>query len=89
MIKDFFLEKILPLIKESKIASNLASLIPVVGGPISKSIRNLGYGDGVLLDEGCGYGYGDGVMVGGDGVNVGGRMMRGKRKGAMRKRIAM
>lgn len=60
-IKDFFSDKVLPLIKESRIASNLASAIPVVGPALSDSIRNLGYGDGVMVggqDRG-------GVLVGG------------------------
>lgn len=50
-IKEFFVDKVLPVIKQSKIASNLAQLIPVAGPAISKSLRNLGYGDegGVLV----------------------------------------
>jgi|GEM_PF-2636506 hypothetical protein len=80
-IKDFFLEKVLPVIKQSKIASNLAELIPIAGKPIAKSLRNLGYGEGVLVDEGCG-------MMSGEGVMMGGAKMRG-RKGGMRTRVAM
>lgn len=70
-IKDFFSQKVLPLIKQSKIASNLANLIPVAGPAISKSLRNIGYGDGVmvggegLIDMGEGEGEGEGVLVGG------------------------
>jgi hypothetical protein len=32
------------VLQKSKLASNLATLVPVVGGPLSKSIANLGYG---------------------------------------------
>jgi hypothetical protein len=61
-IKDFFSNKVLPLIKQSKIASNLASLVPVVGPALSKSIKNLGYGEGEGEYDGEGEG---GVLVGG------------------------
>jgi hypothetical protein len=43
-LRNFFSEKVLPLIKESKIASNLANLIPVAGPAISQSLKNIGYG---------------------------------------------
>jgi hypothetical protein len=104
-LKQFFSEKVLPLIKQSRIASNLANLVPVVGPALKKSIRNLGYGDGVLIDD---MGYGDGVLIddmggimGGDdydgygsgegeGVTIGGRMMgRHHLKKSMRKRVMM
>lgn len=67
-VKSFFSDKVLPLIKQSRIASNLANMIPFAGPAISKSIRNLGYGedyegDGVLFDEDEAY-AGDGVMGG-------------------------
>ena len=92
-IKDFFMEKVLPVIKESKIASNLANLIPFAGPAISESLRNLGYGEGgVLVNEGCGdsEGYGDGVHAGVyAGTTAGGRMMKRKGHRAMRKRVAM
>jgi hypothetical protein len=52
-IREFFSEKILPLIKESKIASTLASFLPVVGTPLSKTISNLGYGNGVMAAGGA------------------------------------
>jgi len=71
-IKNFFSNQVLPLIKQSKIASNLANLVPVVGPALSNSIKNLGYGDGYHE------GYGEGVLVGGvpvGGVPVGGRSM--------------
>lgn len=45
-IKDFFVNKVAPFLRQSKIASNLARAIPVVGEPISQSLRNLGYGEG-------------------------------------------
>jgi|WetSurMetagenome_2_1015567.scaffolds.fasta_scaffold26438_3 hypothetical protein len=57
-IKDFFSEKVLPLIKQSRVASNLANLIPVAGPALSKSLRNIGYGDG----DG-------GVLVGGEALS--------------------
>jgi hypothetical protein len=43
-LRNFFSEKVLPLVKESKIASNLANLIPFVGPAVSQSVKNLGYG---------------------------------------------
>jgi hypothetical protein len=55
-IKDFFVNKVAPFLRNTKLASNLANVIPVVGPAISKSIRNLGYGEG----EGEG-----GVLIGG------------------------
>lgn len=87
-IKDFFVNKVLPVIKQSKIASNLAQLIPLAGPAISKSLRNLGYGDGedqggIVIDEHIPRDVG-GVYSG--GVPVGGRMLR---RGAMRKRIML
>lgn len=82
-LKSFWTNTLSPLLQKSRIASNLANLIPIAGPAISRSIRNLGYGDG----EGEGVLYDDdgqgGVLVG--GVPVGGRQMRGK----MRKRIQM
>jgi hypothetical protein len=48
-IREFFTDKVLPLIKESKIASNLANLIPFAGPAISKSLNNIGYGNGVMV----------------------------------------
>jgi hypothetical protein len=56
-IKDFFVNTVGPLLRKSKIASNLANAIPLVGPELSKSIRNLGYGEGE--------GEGEGVLVGG------------------------
>jgi major capsid protein len=77
-IKQFFTDKVLPLIKESRIASNLANLIPVAGPAISKSLKNLGYGDGVYAGEG------DGVYAGEGGVVLGGAKMS---RAQMRRRL--
>lgn len=89
-VKDFFLNKVLPVIKKSKIASNLANLIPVAGPAISKSLRNLGYGEGqggVLVDY-RGGDYADNMY--GDGVMVGGRQMHRKElKNSMKNRAMM
>ena len=66
-IKEFFSTKVLPLLKQSRLASNLASAVPFVGPALSKSIHNLGYGEG---EGGCnGYGYtgGDGGVLLGSG----------------------
>ena len=74
-------------------------MVPIAGPMLAKSLRNVGFGNGELVyEEGCG----DGVMVGGDyeygnidisdygeGIGIGGKMMRGKKKGAMKKRMAM
>lgn len=94
-IKDYFVDKVLPIIKKSKIVSNLANLVPIVGPALSKSARNLGLGDGYggevvedYMGNYMGHGViaGDGVSIG--GVPVGGRMLRA-RKGGMRKRVMM
>ncbi len=89
-LKSFFTETIPSVLRKSKIASNLANLLPVVGPAVSKSIRNLGYGEeydgygddegGVLVDDR------GGVIVG--GVPVGGRELpRRKLRASMKKRI--
>jgi hypothetical protein len=99
-LKEFFTQTIPGLLRKSKLASNLANLIPVVGPAVSKSISNLGYGhedygEGVLLDEPyrSQQDYrmgqeGEGVRVG--GVPVGGRHLdRRHLRSHMRKRVIM
>jgi hypothetical protein len=75
-LKSFWNEHLSPFLKNTKLASNLARVIPFVGEPLSKSLRNIGYGD--MDIDGCGDLYdnmvGNGTYVG--GVPVGGRMMR-------------
>jgi hypothetical protein len=79
-LKQFWGNIVRPILQNSRLASNLASAVPIIGNPLSQSIRNLGYGDGVLYsDDGSG-----GVLVG--GAPVGGRMMR---ESNMRRRIMM
>ena len=60
-VKDFFTEVIPQFLGKSKLASNLANLIPVIGPAVSKSVSNLGYGDGGILVDDMG-----GVLVGGE-----------------------
>lgn len=62
-VKQFFTSTIPKLLQQSKLASNLATLVPVVGPQLSKSIRNLGYGEG----EGEG-GEGEGISLGGEAM---------------------
>jgi hypothetical protein len=73
-LKSFWNEHLSPFLKKTKLASNLASIIPGIGGPLSKSLKNIGYGN----MDGCGDLYdemvGNGAYVG--GTPVGGRMMR-------------
>lgn len=76
---NFWDEKIVPFLKESKILSNAAKLIPFAGPVISESIHNVGYGQGVLVNDPSG----QGVFVGGQ------HMSRGNLKDSMRKRIQM
>lgn len=70
-----FGSKLNDFLKKSKIISNVASQIP---HPVSQGIasvaRNLGYGEGVVIDPSQyqDYGCGEGVMA---GVNVGGRRL--------------
>lgn len=58
-VKDFFVNKVGPFLRESRLASNLANVVPVIGPALSKSIANLGYGEG----------EGEGLMVGGAALN--------------------
>jgi len=76
-LKSFWNEKLSPFLKSTKLASNLANLIPFAGPQISRSLKNIGYGDNMGYGDDMGYGDGNiyDPMVG-QGVNVGGRMMR-------------
>lgn len=71
-LKSFWEEHLSPFLKNTKLASNLANLIPFAGPAISSSLQNLGYGESE---------YGDGnlydPLVG--SAQVGGRMMRPNR----------
>jgi hypothetical protein len=76
-LKSFWNEKLSPFLKTTKLASNLLSLVPVIGGPLSSAAKKYGYGDQMGYGDDMGYGEGNiyDPMVG-QGVNVGGRMMR-------------
>lgn len=97
-IKEFFTNKVLPILKESKIGSNLAQLIPFAGPAISRSLANIGFGGdegGSVVDDYLGNYMGQGGVQAGDscggvmsGGVSGGRMLR-QRKGNMRKRVMM
>lgn len=71
-IKDFFVNKVAPFLRETKLGSTLAQHIPVVGPALSSGLKALGYGEGLSI-------AGDGLSIAGDGgVLVGGAKMRRK-----------
>jgi hypothetical protein len=69
-LKSFFTDTIAPILRKSKIGSTLSNFIPVVGPAISKTLKNLGYGNMNMRDGG--------VLVSDRGgtYSAGGRMLR-------------
>lgn len=69
-----FGHRINEIIKKSRIGSELAKEIPYIGAPLSRSIQNLGYGEGgVVIDHSQYDAHCDGGVYA--GVPVGGRKM--------------
>ena len=80
-LKSFWNEHLSPFLKQTKLASSLSSLIPVVGKPLSSALSSYGYGvnvggeyEGLYDDE---LGYSGPMMSNSHGsAMVGGQMMR-------------